>query len=82
MEPTVYFVIPCYNAVSYTHLPQLAEQGLPQLLGGVDVKLVPHLSNNGLLKLLCLGFQLLAVGPDAVLVHVKADVLHLGQHKA
>ena len=62
--------------------PQLAEQRLPQLLGGVDVELVPHLLDNLVVELVYLGLQLLAVGLDALPVHIEADVLHLGQHKA
>ena len=61
---------------------QLAEQGLSQLLGGVDVELVPHLFDNLVVELVHLGLQLFAVSLDALLVHIEADVLHLGQHKA
>ena len=60
---------------------QLIEKCLSQLLGRVDVELVPHLFNDGIVEGVHLSFQLLAVGFNAVPIHVKANVLHLGQHK-
>ena len=60
--------------------PQLDEQGIPKLLGRIDIELVANFLINLLLQGLDFRFQTLSVHPDAFAIHQKADILHAGQH--
>ena len=59
---------------------QLVKQGFAQLLGAVQIELVPDLSINVLQNAVQLGAQAIAELADALGVHRKADALHVGQH--
>ena len=61
---------------------QVLKQRLAQLLGAVDVELVPDDAVNGGELLLERGGELVPEGLDARLVHQDAAVLHVGQHRA
>ena len=62
--------------------PQLAEEDLSQLLGGVDVERLPRHGIDGLLPLRDAGGQGVAEGGQGLPVHPAAGLLHLRQHPA
>ena len=61
---------------------QALEEDLPQLLGGVEVELLPRHGPDLLLEHIDAGLQGLAEAGQGVLVHQDAGLLHLRQHGA